>query len=40
MWQKPGFTRAFARRNLFYLKRPEQLQVYLDGLKKAGVRER
>jgi len=35
--EKPGFSRAFARKKLFYLKRPEQLQLYLDGLEKAGV---
>lgn len=38
--EKPGFSIAFARRKLFYLKRPEQLQLYLDGLKLAGVPER
>jgi len=38
--EKPGFSRVFARRKLFYLKRPEQLRLYLDGLKKAGVTER
>ena len=35
--EKPGFSTAFARRKLFYLKRPEQLQLYLDGLALAGV---
>jgi tetratricopeptide (TPR) repeat protein len=38
--QKPGFSMAFAKRKLFYLKRPEQLRVYLDGLDKAGVAKR
>ena len=38
--EKPGFSRTFARKKLFYLKRPEQLQLYLDGLKKAGVPDR
>ena len=33
----PRFTQEFARRRLFYLKRPEQLSLYLDGLAKAGV---
>jgi adenylate cyclase len=34
---RPGFCRAFARQKLFYLKQPEQLQMYLDGLSLAGV---
>lgn len=33
----PEFTRAFAEKKLFYLKRSEQLQLYLEGLEKAGV---
>jgi TolB-like protein len=35
--EEPKFSRDFARRKLFYLKRPEQLQLYLDGLEQAGV---
>jgi hypothetical protein len=35
--EEPKFTRDFARKKLFYLKRPEQLQLYLDGLERAGV---
>jgi tetratricopeptide (TPR) repeat protein len=35
---KPGFSVDFARERLFYLKRAEQLEVYLDGLRKAGLR--
>ncbi|MGH6932937.1 MAG: tetratricopeptide repeat protein, partial [Dongiaceae bacterium] len=35
--EHPKFTRAFAARKLFYLKRPEQLRLYLEGLDKAGV---
>ncbi len=35
--KQPTFTRAFAERKLFYLKRPEQLALYLDGLDQAGV---
>ena len=35
--EAPVFTHAFAERKLFYLKRPEQLKLYLDGLDKAGV---
>ena len=30
---------AFARHKLFYLKRPEQLELHLDGLELAGVPE-
>jgi TolB-like protein/Tfp pilus assembly protein PilF len=35
--EQPAFSRVFAEKKLFYLKRPEQLQLYLDGLDKAGV---
>ena len=34
---KPEFTRAFARKRLFYLRRADQLEFYVDGLAKAGV---
>ena len=34
---KPEFNLAFARRRLFYVKNPDQLAVYLDGLEKAGI---
>ena len=34
---KPDFSLEFARRHLFYLKRAEQLETYIDGLRKAGV---
>jgi tetratricopeptide (TPR) repeat protein len=37
--EKPGFSRAFAKRKLFYIKRSEQLELYLDGLRKAGLPE-
>ena len=36
---KPEFTVGFAREHLFYLKRPEQINTYLEGLRKAGVSE-
>ena len=36
---RPDFSVRFARRKLFYLKKPEQLQLYLDGLALAGVPE-
>jgi TolB-like protein/class 3 adenylate cyclase/Flp pilus assembly protein TadD len=34
---KPDFSLDFARERLFYLKRADQLETYLDGLRKAGV---
>lgn len=35
--KKPGFTVEFAKEHLFYLKRSDQLDAYLQGLRKAGV---
>jgi TolB-like protein len=35
--ERPAFSRAFAERKLFYVKRREQLELYLEGLDKAGV---
>ena len=37
MQQNPNFSLQFAREKLFYLKLPEQIELYMDGLKKAGV---
>jgi hypothetical protein len=37
--ENPDFSIVFARRKLFYLKRPEQLKLYLDGLALAGVKQ-
>ncbi len=37
--QQPKFCRRFAAKKLYFIKRPEQLQLYLDGLRKAGVPE-
>jgi TolB-like protein/class 3 adenylate cyclase/Tfp pilus assembly protein PilF len=34
---KPDFSVDFAREHLFYLKRPEQLEAYLAGLRNAGL---
>ncbi len=34
---KPEFSLDFAREHLFYLKRTDQIEMYLEGLKKAGV---
>lgn len=36
---KPEFSIAFARERLFYVKRADQLEVYLEGLRQAGVAE-
>lgn len=35
----PHFSVAYARHKLFFLKRTEQLDLYLEGLRKAGVPE-
>jgi len=35
--RKPDFSGAFARERLFYIKNPEHLERYLDGLRKAGL---
>jgi len=37
--RKPNFSCAFARKRLFYIKNPEQLERYLEGLRKAGLTE-
>jgi tetratricopeptide (TPR) repeat protein len=34
---KPEFSLDFARRHLFYIKRSDQMEAYIDGLRKAGV---
>jgi TolB-like protein/Flp pilus assembly protein TadD len=36
---KPEFSVEFARHKLFYLTRPEQVSLYLEGLRKAGFPE-
>ncbi|MEP6784068.1 MAG: winged helix-turn-helix domain-containing protein [Acidobacteriota bacterium] len=35
--RKPEFSIAFARTHLFYLKRADQLETYIEGLRKAGL---
>ena len=35
----PGFTCKFAQRRLFYVKDPDQIALYIDGLRQAGVPE-
>lgn len=37
--ENPDFSLTFAREKLFYLKLPEQIELYLDGLRKAGIPE-
>ena len=37
--EKPDFTISFAEQKLFYIKRADQMKLYLDGLSKAGVPE-
>jgi TolB-like protein/class 3 adenylate cyclase len=37
MQSKPEFSLEFARQHLFYVKRPDQIETYIDGLRKAGV---
>jgi len=34
---KPAFSLEFAQERLFYIKRADQMETYLDGLRKAGV---
>lgn len=34
---EPRFSIAFATQKLFYIRDPGQLQLYLDGLRKAGI---
>lgn len=37
--RKQTFSCRFARKRLFYVKNPDQLELYLDGLRKAGIPE-
>ena len=37
--ERPDFTSEFAKKKLFYLKDPEQLRIYIEGLALAGVPE-
>ncbi len=34
---KPEFSLDFARERLFYLKRSDQIETYIEGLRKAGI---
>ncbi len=35
--ERPDFSRKFAEKKLFFLKREEQMALYLEGLEKAGI---
>lgn len=37
MERRPGFTCTLARKRLFYVKNPRHLELYLEGLRKAGI---
>lgn len=37
--ERPEFSLSFARKRLFFLKREDQLKLYLDGLEKAGIKD-
>jgi TolB-like protein len=39
MRRKPGFSCAFARQRLFYIKEPAHIERYLEGLRRAGIPE-
>jgi adenylate cyclase len=35
--QQPAFRRSLVEKKFYFIKRPEQLALYLDGLRRAGV---
>jgi hypothetical protein len=35
--KQPAFSRSLAGKKFYFLQRPEQLALYLEGLAKAGV---
>jgi TolB-like protein/DNA-binding winged helix-turn-helix (wHTH) protein len=37
--RKPDFSCSFARKRLFYVKNPDQVDVYVEGLRRAGISE-
>lgn len=37
--RKPGFTCRFARGRLFYVRNPTHLDIYVEGLRRAGIPE-
>src|SRR5262245_29536520 len=39
MKRKPDFSCGFARTRLFYVKNPDQVDLYVEGLRRAGISE-
>ncbi len=37
--RKPDFSCSFALKRLFYVKSPDQLELYIEGLRRAGIPE-
>src|SRR6266566_2911227 len=37
--RKPDFSCSYARKRLFYVKNPDQLQLYIEGFRSAGIPE-
>ena len=37
--RKPDFSRGFALKRLFYIRNPDQLELYVEGLRRAGMPE-
>jgi tetratricopeptide (TPR) repeat protein len=37
--RKPDFSSSFALKRLFYVKSPDQLELYIEGLRRAGIPE-
>jgi len=37
--RKPDFSCSFALKRLFYIKSPDQLELYIEGLRRAGIPE-
>ena len=37
--RKPDFSCSFALKRLFYVKNPDQLELYVEGLRRAGIPE-
>jgi hypothetical protein len=37
--EQPAFSLSLAKKKMYFIKRPEQLQLYFEGLRKASVPE-
>jgi len=37
MAERPEFTCSFARERMFFVKKPDQMNLFLEGLRKAGI---